>query len=813
MHISLNWLKDFVDIKKIDPKDLATQLTLKTAEVDSVTNEADQFGNMVVGLVETLFPHPNADKLRIAKTSIGKETLQIVCGGENLKEGMYVAVAKIGAKVRWHGEGEPVTMERVKIRGEESFGMICAGNEIGMDDPHAGPRDILDLSPLKPKIGMPLADLLGKNDTVFEFDNKALTHRPDLWGHYGIAREIAVLTNSKFKPLIPKVQIPTTGEKVKVEVKNAELCPRYCGLIIKNIKVQESPDWLKKRLKSTGHGTHNNIVDVTNYVMTELGQPMHAFDKNYIKDGIVVRTAQKNEKMRTLDNKDRQLSVEMLVIANHEKPVAIAGIIGGENSEINNNTTEIILESANFHPGNVRKTSVKLGVRTDSVQRFEKSLDPHLAELAIRRAAELILKICPEAVIAGPITDIKHFNEKSVKIILSVKRAQSKIGVEIPKKEIKSILSSLGFKTKDKPVRHSRAGGNLDLLEIEIPSFRPIKDVKNEDDIIEEIARIYGYDNIPTSLPTLPTKLPMENTERFKKHRTRELFSYALGFDEVYNYSFYGLKELKNCGMTEAGHLKLLNYLSEDQTHLRVSLIPNLLKNLQLNAKYFDSAKLYEIGRTYKEIGQFMPLEEKKLGGAILIKGKSDKPFYEAKGVAEAFFQKFNITTKIVKGITDLSYAHPIKSVTFLAQNGDTLARVFMLHPEITKNHDLEKYSIAMFEISFCKALKLENLKKSYKKLPKFPSIDIDISVLIDKNTEVEIVKNAILEADKSLIAAVNLFDIYEGENLEKNKKAVAYKITLLSEERTLTDEDMTRVQQKIFINLEKLGGVIRGKN
>lgn len=805
MQVSLNWLKDFVNLegKKIDPKVLGTTLTLKTAEVDKVINEADQFENIVVGLVETLLPHPNADKLRIAKASVGKETLQIVCGGENLKEGMYVAVAKIGAKVKWHGEGDPVVMEKAKIRGEESYGMICAGNEIGVEDKNAGPRDIIDLSPLKPTIGMPLSELFQKNDVIFEFDNKALTHRPDLWGHYGIAREIAAITDSKFKPLVPKIKFPLKGESVKVEVKNPELCPRYCGLIIKNIKVAESPDWLKKRLKSTGHGTHSNIVDVTNYIMTELGQPMHAFDKNYIKGGIVVRTAKSGEKMRTLDDKERQLSEEMLVIADHEKPVAAAGIIGGQNSEINQNTTEIILESANFHPGNVRKTSVKLGIRTDSVQRFEKALDPQLAELAIKRAAELILQICPTAVIAGPLTDIKNFNDKPLKIKLSISKTQSKIGVKISKKDIKAILQSLEFKVTEKP---------KDIFEVEVPSFRSTKDVTIEDDLIEEVVRMYGYDNIDPELPLLPTKLPLENNERFKKHRARELFSYALGFDEVYNYSFYGLKELKNCLMTELGHIKLLNILSEDQTHLRTTLIPNLLKNLQLNAKYFDHVRLYEVGRTYKEVDGFMPLEEKKISGAILLKGKTDDLFYEAKGVVEKFFTKFNIFTKAVPETENLPYAHPVKSVTYLDHNGQTLAQVFIVHPAVIKNHDLDKYSIAMFEINFTESLKLEKKEKSYKKLARFPSIDIDISVIVDNKKEVAEIHKLILDADPVLIQSATLFDIYEGQGVSEGKKAIAYKVSLQAEDRTLTDAEMTTIQQKIFHNLESIGGVIRGK-
>ncbi len=804
MYVSLNWLKDFVDIdSNLDPKVLGDLLTIKTAEVEGVLNESEKFNNMVVGHVVSLLPHPDADKLRIAKTSIGKETVQIVCGGENLKEGMYVAVALPGAKVKWHGEGELVELAKTKIRGEESFGMICAGCEIGIDDPSAGEKDIMDLSALKPEAGTPLAELFNKTDVILEFDNKSLTHRPDLWGHYGIAREIAAITDKKFKPLAPKVKIPTKGESIDVKVEDQDLCPRYCGLIIENIKVAESPEWLAQRLRATEHGTHNNIVDVTNFVMTELGQPMHAFDKSYIEKGIVVRRAKKGETIKGLDEKEHKLTTENLVIADHKKPVAIAGVIGGEHSGINNKTTSIILESANFNAASVRRTSVQIGVRTDSVQRFEKSLDPHLAELAMLRAAELILEICPEAKIAGPITDVQKFDKKPLVLKLDTEKTASKIGVDISQKEIQEILEKLEFKTtvKDKKT-----------LEVEVPSFRSTKDVTIEDDLIEEVARIYGYDNIPPSLPSLPTRLPEENTERFKKHRTRELFSLGLGFNEVYNYSFYGKNDLDNCLMSEDGHLNLLNYLSEDQTHMRVSLVPNLLKNLQLNIKYFPEIHIYEIGRTYKEFGEYFPLEEKKIGGAILKKGNNDAPFYEAKGATEAFLAKFNIKTKQVAEIKNAPYAHPQKAISYLDHNGQTIAQVFALHPTVINNHGFKKVSIAMFEINFTEALKLGKEEKSYKKLAKFPSINLDISVVIDKTIEVEKIAKAIKSADQNLIESIELFDIYEGENLEADKKSVAYKVTLQAPDRTLTDEEMTKVQKTIFENLEKLGGTIRGK-
>lgn len=798
MLVSYSWLQDFVTIpKNLDPHDLANLLTLKTAEVEGVHDESRAFDYMVTGQVLEIQKHPDADKLKIAKVSIGKKNLQIVCGGTNLKEGMYVAVALPGAKVKWHGQSGATEIQPTKIRGVESEGMIAAGSEINIEDTHAGPRDILDLSAIKPKPGTPLAEYFQKNDTILEFDNKALTHRPDLWGHHGIAREIAAITSGKFRPLKPSIKIPAKGESVQVKVGNQTLCPRYCGLIINNIKVTESPDWLKKRLKSTGYGIHNNIVDITNYVMAELGQPMHAFDKNYIKEGILVRHAKPKETITTLDGKKRGLDNNMLLIADHKKPVAIAGVMGGENSGITPKTTSIILESANFNAASIRRTSVKLGLRTEPVQRFEKSLDPHLTELAIKRAAQLILRICPKAKIAGPITDIKKIPEKPLKVKLDTDKASTKIGIEIGNAEIKKILEKLEFKVSPK-------------FEITIPTFRASKDINTEDDLIEEIARIYGYDKIPQSLPSLPTRLPAENRERFRKHRLRELLSYGLGFDEVSNYSFYSQKDIKNCLLTESGHVKVQNYLSEDQTHLRTTLIPGLLKNIQTNIRNFDEFNIYEIGRTYKEIGSYMPLEEKVTAGAIVKKDKTSKVFYEAKGILETIFRKFMIRSQ-TRSVIGIPYAHPNEAISVLDGHAQTIAKAYTLHPQVAKNLDLGDYVIAIFELNFTELMKILPVPILYTPLSRFPSIKIDISVLVDQTKEVGTIEETILKSDETLITEAKLFDIYEGENIENGKKAIAFTITLRSTDRTLTDEDMAKVQKKIFTNLETIGGKIRG--
>lgn len=808
MYVSLNWLKDFVDLPEgVSPEELAKTLTVKTAETEGVSHGNELLENVVVALVEELKPHPNADKLRIAKILIGTKHIEVVCGGANLKEGMYVAYAPSGAKVKWHGEGDVVVLEKAKIRGVESDGMICASEEIGLNKAESeGPEDILDLSSMKPTPGTLMTDLLGLNDTIIEFDNKALTHRPDLWGIYGIAREISAIYKTKFKALKPSPKIPTKGDQVKVTVENFTLCPRYCGVIIKNVKIQESPDWMKKKLTAVGHKCYNNIVDVTNFISAELGQPLHAFDKRLIEKGIVVRTAKKGEKITTLDGEERKLTKEMLLIADEKKPLALAGIMGGKNSSIQGDTTEIIIESATFYGGNIRKTSTALGLRTESVQRFEKQLDPNLSLFAMLRAIELILEVSPGSAVAGPITDEHKFDEKLKTVELSIQRACSKIGVEISKKEIKDILKGLHFDIEENEK-------DKDILNITIPSFRAQKDVNSEDDLIEEIARIYGYDAIPAILPSLPTTLPEENPERLAKHDLRKLLTLNLGFNEILTYSFYSKTDIEKSGIGEEAHILIENYLSEDQTHMRKSLIPNMLNKVILNAKYLDEFKLFELGRTYKDTKEYFPLEEKWLTGIITTKDKNvkDKPFYEVKGAVETILAHIKIPFfKLVQGST-LSYAHPTKSATLLSQTGETLGTIFVLNPIVAKKYDLNSHTIAAFELNLSVLTRLNKTTPKYKELSRFPSIEFDVSVVIDETTEISTIEESIKKADKHLIQNIKLFDFYKGPNIETNKKAVAFKITLSSLDRTLTDSDMQTVQKKVFENLKSLGGSIRG--
>lgn len=803
MKISLNWIKEFVNLpENLEAQKLADLFTARTAEIEQVENQGENLNNIVVGEILEILPHPDATKLQITKTSIGTKTLQIVCGAPNIYVGQFVPVALVGSKVRWHGEGDFVTLEPAKIRGIESFGMICAGEEIGLE---ATPEGIMDLGKWAPSAGTPLANLFGLNDVIITVDNKSLTHRPDLWGHYGIAREIAAITGSPLKPFKTSVTFPATDEKLKIEVKDKKLCPRYLGVVMEGIKIEPSPDWLKKRLNAIGYRSINNIVDLTNYVMAELGQPLHAFDAHKIEGGIIVRKAKNNEPITTLDGVERKLTDDMLAIADHAKPLAIAGVMGGANSEISAATTAILIESATFHPSSVRKTSVKLGLRTEAVQRFEKSLDPALAEQAMDRICELILTVCPTATIHGAKTDIANFNTKKIAVSVDLKKVFSKIGVTIPTEEVLSILEKLEFK----PVLSGKT-----KLKIEVPSFRATKDISIEDDLVEEIARMHGYENIAPQLPALPIKLPIENKERRLKHFARQVLSLGLGFHEVYNYSFYSLNDIKKTLLPLEPHIRVQNYLSEDQTHMRLSLMPNLLKNIGLNLKNFEEFKLFEIGRTYQDLQEYFPLEEKKIG-AVIVKNKKNKaePFYEAKGAVEEFLKMFRVKGyEMRKGETFCPYAHPNKyAAYYLKESGEELARIFEIHPLVAKNYNLEKAKIAVIEVNFSKLAALPIGTQKFKAIPKFPGIKIDISVLMDKNMEIGKIQRAIQNCDKHLIQEIKLFDIYEGPNIPADKKSLAFQILLQSDERTLTDEEMKNVQQKIFTELQKLGGEIRG--
>jgi len=806
MKISLSWIQDFVDLPKLSAEKIGDSITRHTAEVEEVEDLEKAYEDMIVGKVLSTNKHPNADRLTIAQVDIGKEIpVQIVCGGQNLKPNMLVAVAIPGAKVKWHGEGDLVTLEEARIRGELSFGMICAGEEIGLatDNPEGATEvHICDLSHLKVKPGTSLAKALGYEGAVLTIDNKSLTHRPDLWSHYGFAREISAIYEKPLKKLDEFLRHKTyTGKKtVDIKIEDNALCPRFSACIMSGIKVEESPEWLKSRLRLAGMNPHNNIVDITNYVMLELGQPMHAYDREVVgSDALGIRYAKKNEKLLTLEGTEHVLSSEDPIICNQKnEPLGIAGVKGGMKSGITGTTTEIILESANFDPVAVRKSAMRNDLRTDASQRFEKSLDPLLTETAIHRAINLIQTICPSAKLESKVTTMGTWKEKSLTIVVSPEKICSKIGLNIPEKEMTRILKALEFDVK-------KIGKNLTL---KVPSHRATRDVSMEEDIVEEIARINGYDKIPAILPSQPIRLPIENEERNFKHTSRNILANSLGFTEVMTYSFYGKDRFEKCGIVEKDHIKILNYLSLDQTHMRISLTPNLLAVIAENCRQMEEIKIFEFGRTYREVGTFMPLEEKRLTAIIAKKGET---FYEAKGALETFFKVFRVNNYELKPTKDpLSYAHPNKSLDILI-DGEIIGAIFTVHPAVTESFDIA-LEVGLFTVNFTKLVKFGRKLQKFTPLPKFPGMEFDVSVLVDKKTTVQSVETAIKDADKDgLLKTIKLFDVYSGKNIPDDKKSLSFRIGMMHADRTLTDAEFQKLKSAVFLALESTGGKIRG--
>ncbi len=785
---------EYLGLKGHSPHHLANLLTLKTAEVEEVVNLGESLKNIVSGKLESFKKVANTDTHHEAIIDIGKEKITVVFGSVfQLEAGWILPIALPGA-ITSVGE-----IKESEIKGVKSQGMICADKEMGIENSSSG----LTIFPANTPLGTPVSELLFLNDFQLEIDNKSITHRPDLWGHYGIAREMAALTGEKLKPYQAQASFPSKGENLTIKIEDPVACPRFTACLIENIKIEESPAWIKGRLQSAGIRPVNNIVDVTNYVMLEYGQPMHAYDRDLVKtDTIVVKFPDKETTVETIDHKQRKLNNEDIIVTNGEKFLGVAGIMGGLDSEINENTSKIILEAANWHASTLRKTSQKLGLRSDASQRFEKSLDPEMCPIAVTKAVEIIMKICPNAKVVSPLIDANNSKNKQVTTQLSIQSAQSKIGKLIPASEMKSILESLEFKVTEK---------DKDTFLVEVPSFRATKDVAIEEDLIEEVARMHGYSEIDPILPTLPIKVPAINKARQFENKLKDIFSQQLNFSEIYNYSFYSLTDIQNCLLPEAGHIQLDNYLSEDQTHMRVSLIPNLLKAIKSNLRYFEDFKLYETGKTYLEIDQYFPQEEKFIAGSIVLGKKSKQnAFFQLKGALENWLQLLGHQFEFKKSDSPANYAHPVQVADIVVSN-TTIGQMFSLHPLVQQNLDLNSQQIALFEVNIDKILSIPNVEKKFAEINKFPDIQIDVSVVVKKKKTVGELMEAIKGAEKELISNVEVFDIYEGPNIDVETKAIAFRITLQAQDRTLTEAEMTTVQDKIFKRLIAIGGKIRG--
>jgi len=817
MQLSINWLKKFVDIPKgFSAADLAHKLTMTTVEVEGWRDAGKDLENVVVGKILKIKNHPNADKLRLTVVDVGGGKLNIVCGGTNLREGMLVAVAKIGAKVKWHGEGEPVEIKETEIRGEKSYGMICAASEIGLENIFpGGDHEIMDLTALNLEIGTPLARAIDLDDVVLEIDNKSLSNRPDLWGHYGLARELAAIFKVPMKKIETK-DFASEGKKIKlsVEIKDKDKCRRYMGVALDNVKIAPSPAWLAQQLEAVGVRAINNVVDVTNYVMLELGQPMHAFDAARLKSAgrggqksIIVRAANAGEKFVTLDSVERILDEEALMISDGEKNLALAGVMGGLDSQIEDDTTTIIFEAANFDASNIRKTSTKLGLRTESSARFEKALDPLLCATAIRRAVNLIMEIIPGCRVASKLVDENYYKFAAPEIDLPFGFVTKKIGQEIGHEWIVETLTNLEFDVKVKK----------NGLAVRVPSFRATKDVSIPEDLVEEIARIYGYDNIAPAMPEVRMDPPREEQELRVEWRVKNILARDLGFTEVYNYSFVNEKSIEKFGFKIADHIRVKNALSSDQSLMRVSLVPNLLNNVIDNSRFFSEFKLFELDRVFhKEKGpdardaaeeEFLPRQDKYLAGVIC--GPSDC-FYGVKGAVETLLKKLKVEYSLNKSDKNLpNYLAGQRSLAILV-NKEIVGWLGELNHKIKNNLAIEE-PVAIFELNFEKIWPLANDNVKFRPLSKFPEVNRDLAILVGEKTEWQAIEKLVLKLGQPLVKTVDLFDVYEGGKIEAGKKSLAFHIIFSADDRTLEGDEVKKIENKIIIGLEKeFGAKIR---
>lgn len=805
MLISLDILKKFVDLEGIDPKEIADQLTLHSFEVDDVINKADSFKNIVVGKIEEVEAHPSADKLRVCKVGVSKtgglfnkkeEIVQIVCGGSNLEKGMLVVVALPGSFVRWHGEGELVEIQETELRGVKSFGMICASNEIGLSSifPSKSEKEIIDLNLFKnvllkePKIGENIANVLGYNDVCFDVDNIAITHRPDLWGHYGIARELSVIFKKDLKSLEFDELQNTAFTQLKVEVSNKDLCKNYNAIKINNIKIEESPEWLRHAMESTGHNSINNIVDLTNYVMLELGQPLHAFDASKISNKIFVRNGKSGEKIKTLDDNEVELDESILAISDSIRPIAIAGVMGGLESAVSDTTNSIVLESANFDSISIRKTMQKIGIRTDAGARYEKQIDPEFSNIALLRFISLLKTINSKITIENIQKDGNYIKaEKNINLDFNFVR--NRIGFNIPNSEIISILNKLGFGVED---------SNDERIVVSVPYFRN-KDINIKEDLVEEIARIYGYNNInPT--PLLPSfNSSFENGLRKLERRIKDLMI-DNGFSEVLNYAFISEEDQKEFGFKDEEIVKLLNSISVGQDRMRPVLAINLLKNVKNNLKNFDSFKIFEIERIFRndvESVKFdnLPLQNYHFS-AFFVEKDNEKPFYDLKSYLEKILGLLKVNFEYgVKDEVAPVYCHPARYAKIFV-NGMEVGFISEINPSLVIKDKIQE-RISFFEIDFDKLYESVEDNTKYLTIPKFQGSSMDISMIIDKNILWQEIKNEICSVS-NYISSIDLFDVYNGENIENNKISLAFRISLIDREKTITNDIIEKVYNDV---------------
>ena len=797
MLVSYNWLKQYTNVED-NANALAEKITRGGIEVEGVEYLAEEISNVVVGYVVSKEKHLDAEKLNVCQVNVGEEeNLQIVCGAPNVDAGQYVIVAKVGAKL------PGIKIKKAKLRGVESQGMICSLAELGLSK-SVVPKNYQEgiyVFETEQELGSDVVEVLGLNDYIL--DLSITPNRADALSMRGLTYELGALYNNKvnFNDVEKEENYDATSLQVAVE---SDSCRNYVGQIVKNVEVKSSPLWLQTRLMNSGIRPINNIVDITNYVLLEFGQPMHAFDKDLVGDKIVVRDAKEGEVLETLDGEERKLQTTDLVITDGTRAIALGGVMGGKNTEVSEETKNIILESAYFNPTSVRRTSAAHGLRSDSSARFEKGIDPNMQKAALARAVELILELCPNAVVESSVGVVNKVDDKVVEITTSY--INNYLGIILSTEEIVAILEGLSFKVE--------ASGE-DLV-VKVPTRRP--DISIKQDLVEEVIRIYGYDNLASTLPKFSktTKGGLTYSQRMVRD-LRAVYA-SLGFNDTINYSLVSEEEATQYTLEDHHKVRLLMPMTETHSTLRQSLIPGLLNTVQYNvARKQKDLKLLEIGRVFFGSGDdnIQPKETVYLSAALTgeerstkwLKESSTLDFFAAKGYLEVVFERLGLEEKVTYKKSTLEGMHPGRfAEVYLGEK--RIGFIGEVHPQVADKLGLN--TTYVFEINLDEVISEGKVKPKYEEVTKYPEITRDIAMLVDVKDEYQNIYNVVESVNSKLITKVELFDLYVGAELLVGKKSLALTITYSDKQKTLTDEEVTAVHDKVLAALTAYGAIIR---
>ena len=807
MKVSLNWIRDYVQLPAdADLKKLAYDLTMSTVEVEDTIELAKQFDHMVVGVINTIEQHPNADKLRVCMTDIGGRVESIVCGGSNLREGMKVAVALPGSVCRWHGEGEPVEIKKSKLRGVDSYGMICGAVEIGLADlfPTKEEAHILDLSDFDAPAGTPLADALDLNDIILEIDNKSMTNRPDLWGHYGIAREIAALYDLPMKefPHFDRNVENTSGFHVTVE--DAERCPRMTGTQIENVCVKPAPYWMQVRIWKTGMRPINALVDITNYVMLATGQPSHAYDSDHIAGHIIVRRAKAGETLTLLNGKELPLSTDDLTIADDAGIVGLAGVMGGAKDSILPTTSKVILEIANFQAAGIRRTALRYDNRTEASARYEKAIDPERCDQALDLSMQLFSDLYPEMKVTGLVDEYpQHLKQAEIDVPLSW--LERRLGKRLPPEEIRHKMELLGYGI-------SFSGDNMHVV---VPTWRSTGDVSIQADIMEEVARMYGYENFEAEPITTTFDGAINQLDKDLERRIKEYLAIRCGMQEIFTYPWMEESYVNAVLQSTEGILSLSTPPSPAERFVRSSLLPNLCKAVVKNERYFDEFSIFETAQVFRDENytspydprEKLPSQRKNVAGAFASTDKDITAlFRKAKGVVEMMARYVHMETLSFRQTEKPVWADNVVWLN-IYRGEEKVGDLALLSKKVSMACGIKNLNVMLFQLDQDSLVPLKSRTNTFTHMAEYPMTDYDISLLLDGSVQWKDVLQTVGGIKSELLHGASFVDEYRGKQVPAGKKSLTLRLSIGSKEKTLTSSEIEEVASNVLNKIAKRFG------